>query len=96
LSYQIFVPLMEQSPARGCGGEKNARGEGKQAPHTATLISLPELSEISVAGAAGAKVVEPLLGLRERQLLGGDSLENRKSWAAGTAGIRKLFKQTPA
>lgn len=86
---------MEQSPARGCGGEKNARGEGEQASLTATLIRLPELSEISVAGATGAKVVEPPLGLGERQLLRGNSLENRKSWAADAVGIRKLFKQTP-
>jgi len=92
LRCQILVPITEQSPACDSGHEKNAGSDGKQGPSAATLMRLSELGEITVARAAGAQVIEPLLGFRERHLVQGDFLENAGTWAPDSLGIWELLE----
>lgn len=54
----------------------------------------PELTKVSVAGAAGSQVIKPLLRFRQWHIMGCDSLESLGGWATCARGIRKLVEQT--
>jgi len=55
-----------------------------------------QLSEIIVAGAAGAEMVEPLFCFRKGHLARGNFPENFGAWAPNALWIRELFEQTTA
>jgi len=57
-------------------------------------MSRLELQEITIAGAARAEVIEPLVRLRERHCTRGDSSENVSARAPDAVRIRKLLEQT--
>src|SRR5579859_1719352 len=52
--------------------------------------------KVTVAGAAGSQMIEPLFRFGKGHLTKGDSLENIRAGASGTVRIRELLEQTTA
>jgi len=55
----------KESPTYKTGHYQYARGDGEYGLYTSALLSGLELREISITGAAGSQVIEPLLRFGE-------------------------------
>jgi len=60
LSDDRLLLFHEEGPTRETRDKQYARGDGKESPGMAVLVSRLELRKIAVAGAAGSQVIEPL------------------------------------
>jgi len=96
LSHDRFLLFYQEGPTRETSYDQDTRGDGEKGLCSPALIGGPELREITVAGAAGGQVIEPLFRFGQRHLMTSDSLENVRARAPGTVRIRELLEQTTA
>ena len=84
------------NPNRRRSDNQDAGGDRKQRSRSTELVCFSELRKVLIAWAAGAEVIEPFLGFRERHRSRRDSLENVRARTSAALRIRKLFEQTSA
>jgi hypothetical protein len=82
----------EDTPTRDAGNDQNASSDGEQSLLPSRPVGRLKLQEITVTGAAGAKVIEPLFRFGQRHFARGDSFENVRAWTPDTVRIRILFE----
>jgi hypothetical protein len=87
---------LNDPPSSGGRDNQDAGSNCENGSPSSLLKRFSQPSEIIVAGAAGAEVVEPFLSFRQRHLAGGDFLENFSAWTPDTVRVRELLEQTTA
>lgn len=96
LSVQVLGMPPEQRPTGNARDNQNARRDRKESALPAELVDLSELRKVAITWAARAKVIEPLLRLRERHRSRRDSLKNVRAGTPGALRIREFPEQTTA